>query len=82
MSTNLSKNLYIIVNMKRILGERLKELRMEQGLSYEKLSKLIGLDKSSLCNWENCKCDVASDNLVKLAKFYKVSTDYLVGLED
>ena len=68
--------------MKRILGDRLKELRKEQNLSFEKLGKLTGLDKSSLCNWENCKYDISSDDLVVLAKFYKVSTDYLLGLED
>ena len=68
--------------MKRKFAERLKELREEQNLSFEKLSKLTGLSSSALCNWENSINDITSDNLIVLAKFFKVTTDYLLGLED
>ena len=68
--------------MKRKLCERLKELRNEQGLSFKKLEDLCGLSSSALCAWENGVNDISSDNLVILAKFFKVSTDYLLGLED
>ena len=68
--------------MKEIVAERLKELRIEEKLSFQQLSKMTGLSSSSLCAWENCKYDIPSASLVVLAKFYKVSTDYLLGLED
>ena len=68
--------------MKRKFAERLKELREELNLSFEKLSKLTGLSSSALCNWENGINDITSDNLIVLAKFFKVTTDYLLGLED
>lgn len=68
--------------MKRKLGERIKELRTEQGLSMSELSKLTGISSSALCNWENNLNDISGDNLIILAKFFKVSTDYLLGLED
>ncbi len=68
--------------MERKFANRLKELRAEANLSFDKLSKLVGISSSALCNWENNVCDISSDNLVALAKFFCVSTDYLLGLED
>lgn len=68
--------------MKRKFAERLNELRTEQNLSFEKLSKFVGLSSSALCGWENGVNDITSDNLIILAKFFKVSTDYLLGLVD
>lgn len=68
--------------MKRKFSEKLKELRTEQGLSYEKLSKIVGVSPMSLCRWENGYADITSDNLQVLADFFKVSTDFLLGRED
>lgn len=68
--------------MKRKLMERLKELRTEQNLSYDKLSKLTGINSTSLFNWENGLSDVTGDKLIVLAQFFKVSADYLLGLDD
>lgn len=62
--------------------ERLKELRTEQNLSYDKLSKLTGINSTSLFNWENGLSDVTGDKLIVLAQFFKVSADYLLGLDD
>ena len=61
---------------------RLKELRLEKGLSIFALSKATGLGVASICRWENCQSDVKGSQLVILAKFFKVSIDYLMGLED
>ena len=71
----------IIIIMRKFAG-RLKELRQEENLSFEKLSKLTGLSSSVLCNYEKGKNDVTGDNLIILAKHFKVTTDYLLGLED
>ena len=68
--------------MKNEFGERLKELRTEEGYSLSDLSKKVGIPQSSLSRWENGKADIVSFNLIKLAKYFKVSTDYLLGLED
>ncbi len=68
--------------MKRVLAERLKELRTDQGLSYMQLSKKVGISHSQLCRWENAQCDITSDNLIVLCNYFKVSADYLIGLED
>lgn len=64
------------------LGERLKTLRLDKGLSILELSKLINISNASLCRWENNKTDIRGDQLIILAKFFGVTTDYLLGLED
>lgn len=63
-------------------SERIKELRLEKKLSILQLSKEIGVSDATICRWENNKTDVTGENLITLAKFFKVSSDYLLGLED
>ena len=66
----------------KIFAERLKELRLEKGLSIGGLAKEIGIGSSSLCRWENMQADVKGSQLIILAKYFGVRTDYLMGLED
>ncbi|MCH5164392.1 MAG: helix-turn-helix transcriptional regulator [Clostridiales bacterium] len=63
-------------------AERLKELRQEKGLSIQGLSKEVKISSSSLCRWENSQADVKGSQLVILAKYFNVTIDYLMGLED
>lgn len=63
-------------------SERLKELRLEKGLSIQSLSKIVGIGSSSICRWENKQADIKSNELITLANYFGVSTDYLLGLED
>lgn len=65
-----------------IFAERLKELRQEKGLSIQALAKEIGIGSSSICRWENSQADVKGYQLVILAKYFKVTIDYLMGLEN
>ena len=65
-----------------VFGSRLKDLRQERGLSLKKLGEELGVSKTALCQWENGITDISGHNLVILAKFFQVSTDYLLGLED
>ena len=61
---------------------RLKELRQEKGLSIQALSKETKIGVASICRWENCQADVKGSQLVVLAKYFGVTIDYLMGLED
>lgn len=63
-------------------SERLKELRLEKGLSIQSLAKEVKIGSSSLCRWENCQADVKGSQLILLAKYFGVTADYLLGLED
>ena len=62
-------------------AERLKELRIEKGLSIQALAKEVNIGSSSICRWENCQADVKGSQLIILAKYFNVSIDYLMGLE-
>ena len=62
--------------------ERLKELRTERKLSILALAKEIGVSDATICRWENGVNDITGDSLVVLAKFFGVTSDYLLGLED
>ena len=63
-------------------AERLKDLRLSKGLTIEKLAKEVKIGSSSLSRWENCQAYVKGYQLVILAKYFDVSIDYLMGLED
>ncbi len=63
-------------------AERLKELRIEKGYSIKELSLKTKIGSASLCRWENKQADVKGSQLIILASFFNVTTDYLLGLED
>ena len=63
-------------------AERLKELRDDKGLNNQDLSNLIGIPRTSISNWLNGRRTVQVDALIKIALFFNVSTDYLLGLEN
>ena len=63
-------------------SERFRELKKEHKLSDAKLGKLLGVSHSTVCRWENGQVDIRSEELIKVAQFFGVSVDYLIGLED
>ena len=65
------------------IQERLKDLRVERGLTLEQLAEQTNLSKSALGSYEaeDFK-DISHYALIKLAKFYGVTTDYLLGLTE
>ena len=82
MSSVFIEFLQYNINMKYKFAERLKELRTENKLSMVQLAKLMGITDGSICRWENGKHDIRGEELFKLAQIFKVSMDYLAGLED
>lgn len=66
------------------LGEKLKDLRVSKQLTTEQLSDEVGIPTSTLNGYENDEKNkyISYPNLVTLAQFYRVSTDYLLGCSD
>lgn len=60
-------------------GERLKELRDENGLSQEDLAKLFNLSQSTISYYEKNKKEPSKRTLTKFALLFGVSVDYLLG---
>ena len=65
-----------------IIGEKIKELRKERGISQLTLAKAVGVDKRAIIFWEQQVNEPKASYIVRLAQYFKVSTDYLLGLED
>ena len=62
---------------------RLKELRLEEGLSQEDLAKSIKyLSRQAISSWENGERDIKLSYALMPAQFFDVSLDYLAGLSD
>ena len=63
-------------------SETLKELRIDANLTHASLAKKLGLTKSSIGFWESGRNEPTISSALLLAKFFNVSTDYLLGLDD
>ncbi len=66
----------------KIFAERLKELREEAKLTTRQLGEKLGYSNIAISRWEREERIPNIEALVDIAKFFKVSTDYLCGLED
>jgi len=62
--------------------ERLKKLRIENKLSQRQLAPLIGFTQTAISDWENGFNEPTTKVLIACAKFFDVTTDYLLGLEN
>jgi len=65
-----------------MLNERIRALRITKGINQIQLANKLGVTKQSISNWENDNILPSVDMLVKLAAFFSVSTDYLLGLDN
>ena len=63
-------------------GEKLKELRIEKGLSQKELADLVDTSQSAIFYWENNQQEPKISSLKKLCLFFNVSADYLIGSEE
>lgn len=62
-------------------GNRLKTLRIKKKLTQQQLADLLGLTKSVMSAYENGLRYPAYDVLIKISRIFKVSTDFLLGVE-
>lgn len=65
-----------------MLGQRINELRVALGWSQVQLAEKLSISKQTVSNWENENIQPSIEMLVRLAKIFHVSTDYLLGIEN
>jgi len=58
---------------------QIRYLRQSKGLSQVQLADKLDVSKQSVSNWENDNIMPSIDMLVKIADFFNVSTDYILG---
>ena len=65
-----------------MFAERLKILRLENKLTQKQLSTKLGTSQPSYAQWESGKRKPTGETIQKIADFFNVSTDYLLGNTD
>lgn len=63
-------------------SERLKELRIEKNISQKELANAMKVGQRCVSGWEAQGREPNFDVVIELAKYFGVTTDYLLGLED
>lgn len=61
------------------LREKLRDLRVDHDLTQEDIANYLGIEQQSYSNYENGRRGIPTWVVAKLSKFYRVSTDYLLG---
>ena len=62
--------------------QRLRDLREDCDLSQQEMANLLNVSQTTYSRYESGALDIPSASLIKLARFYKTSIDYLVGLTE
>ena len=65
-----------------MLSEQIKNLRTAKGINQVELAKCLGVTKQSVSNWENENIMPSIDMLIKIAGYFGVTTDFLLGLSE
>ena len=62
-----------------MIGDIIKELRLDKNLSQDGLAKIIGVSQKAIDYWERGVNEPKASYIIKLADFFEVSADYLLG---
>lgn len=65
-----------------MLNFRIKQLRTNQNLTQVELARSLSVTKQAVSNWENDNIQPSIEMLIKIADFFGVSTDYLLGRDN
>ncbi len=68
--------------MNEFFGKRLKELRNEKELTQKQLAEILKTSKTTICQWETSKQEPDLNTLVRIADYFNICTDYLLGRKD
>ena len=64
----------------KIVAERIRLLRAEMGVGQNQLAQDIQVSNASISYWENAKQEPSAQAIYKLARYFDVSADYLLGI--
>jgi len=63
-------------------GQRLRELRARYRVTQEQIADIVKKSQRTIGHWERDRNQPDNEDLVKIAKYFRVSTDYLLGVSD
>lgn len=61
---------------------RLRDLREDADLNQTQVAKFLGMSQTGYSKYETGENDIPTQVLIKLAGFYKTTTDYILGISD
>lgn len=64
------------------IGSKIKSLRLKKNLTQQELGKILGVEKSTISMYENNKSRPDDETKSKIADYFNVTTDYLLGRSD
>lgn len=65
-----------------IMKNRLKDMRLKRGISQKILGIEMGVSQQNISKYENDIASIPIDVLIAMSEYFKVSTDYILGLSD
>lgn len=60
--------------------QRLRDLREDKDLTQEAIGKILGTTQKQYSRWETGQSEIPFHKIIELAKFYKISIDYIAGI--
>lgn len=66
----------------KMFCERLEKLRKSHKLTQKQLADELNVSKQTISNWENNNIFPSIETLIKICKFFNVTTDYILNLDD
>jgi len=73
---------YIIFSVIELKITRIRDLREDKDLKQKELAEYLSIDQSTYSDYENGRINVPIEQLIKIADYYDVSLDYIVGRTD
>lgn len=68
--------------MKLSFGEKIRNLREDKDLNQTQLANNTNMTQRKISYIECGKCEPSIDDIISFCKFFKVSSDYLIGLKE
>ena len=65
-----------------MLNENIRKLRLSRGLNQVEFAAMLGVSKQCVSNWENDNVMPSVEMLIKIADFFKVTTDFMLGRDE
>lgn len=63
-------------------GNRLKQLRLEAGMTQQQLAQKLGVTKSVVSYYEQQERSPSPEILIQLSRIFRTSTDFLLGIDN
>ena len=65
-----------------MIGEKLKELRKEKGLTQMELANILGIKKITYFKYESGEINIPIPKLIEIARYFETTPNYLLGFDE